>query len=213
MAGTSHRMTSPARPYRVVKRMVDVIVALTGLLVLSPVLVIVALLVRSRLGSPVLFVQDRVGRNERVFRLRKFRSMTDRTDAAGVLLPDADRLTRFGALLRSTSLDELPELWNVVMGDMSLVGPRPLHVRYLDRYSDEQKRRHEVRPGITGLAQVNGRNSLSWDERFQLDVRYVDEVSARVDISILQKTVSSVLRREGISEEGGPSMTEFKGSS
>jgi lipopolysaccharide/colanic/teichoic acid biosynthesis glycosyltransferase len=169
-------------------------------------------LVRVRLGSPVLFRQERVGLGERVFTLRKFRTMTDERDATGAFLPDADRLTSFGSMLRSTSLDELPELWNVLCGDMSLVGPRPLYVRYLDRYSVEQKRRHEVRPGITGLAQINGRNSVSWDDRFRLDVEYIDNISVRMDVKIIARTVRTVLARDGITEDGQATMTEFQGA-
>ena len=182
------------------------------LTMLSPFLAFVALAVWATLGSPVLFAQVRPGLAERPFRLFKFRTMTGAKGADGVPLPDQDRLTPFGRFLRSTSLDELPELWNVLRGDMSLVGPRPLLLEYLPRYSSEQARRHTVRPGITGWAQVCGRNALSWDERFRLDVWYVDNVALRLDISILLRTVGSVLRREGISSGSHATMQKFKGS-
>lgn len=182
-----------------------------ALLLLSPVLFMVMLLVRTKLGSPVLFAQQRPGLGGRVFRIYKFRTMTDARGADGELLSDSERLTRFGALLRSTSLDELPELWNVLKGDMSLVGPRPLLVEYLDRYTPEQARRHEVRPGITGWAQVNGRNALSWEDRFELDVWYVENRSLLLDVKILAMTVWTVLRREGISSAGEATMSEFLG--
>jgi lipopolysaccharide/colanic/teichoic acid biosynthesis glycosyltransferase len=198
--------------YRAVKRAIDATVSAFAILLLSPVLVVTALLVRIRLGSPVLFRQERVGLNERVFMLRKFRTMTDARDSQGALLSDADRLTSFGSVLRSTSLDELPELWNVLCGEMSLVGPRPLYVRYLERYSAEQKRRHEVRPGITGLAQVSGRNSVSWDERFRLDVEYVNNLSMRMDMKVIARTIGAVAGREGITEAGQATMTEFQGA-
>lgn len=193
------------------KRTFDTAVSLVGLLVLSPILLLVALLVRFRLGSPVIFAQDRPGFHGRTFRLYKFRTMTDARDVDGALLPDSDRLTCFGRFLRSTSLDELPELWNVLRGDMSLVGPRPLLVEYLDRYTPEQARRHEVRPGITGLAQVSGRNALSWEERFELDGWYVDNWTLWLDLKILAMTVWKVIRREGISSQGHATMPDFVG--
>ena len=194
------------------KRVIDVVGASTALVVLSPLLAVVALLVRVRMGTPVLFRQERPGRNGRTFVMTKFRTMTDRRDADGALLPDADRLTALGRWLRRTSVDELPELLNVVHGDMSLVGPRPLLVEYLPLYSDEQARRHEVRPGITGWAQVNGRNAVTWDERFALDVWYVDHRSTRLDVEILAKTVSQVFSGHGVSAPGHATMEPFRGS-
>lgn len=196
----------------VVKRAFDVTASLVGLIVLSPILLLVALLVRLLLGTPVIFAQDRPGLGGRIFRLYKFRTMTDARGVDGALLPDTERLTSFGRFLRSTSLDELIELWNVLKGDMSLVGPRPLLVEYLDRYTPEQARRHEVRPGVTGLAQVSGRNELSWDERFELDVWYVDNQTLWLDLKILTMTVWKVFRREGISSQGHATMSEFEGS-
>ena len=197
---------------RFLKRTFDATGALVLLTMFSPLLAIVALAVWATLGSPVLFAQVRPGLAARPFRLFKFRTMTAARGSDGMPLPDQDRLTPFGRFLRSTSLDELPELWNVLRGDMSLVGPRPLLLEYLPRYSSEQARRHAVRPGITGWAQVCGRNALSWDERFRLDVWYVDNVALRLDISILLRTVSSVLRREGISSGSHATMQKFKGS-
>lgn len=176
-----------------------------------PVLAIVALLVRIKLGSPVFFRQKRPGLNGRIFEMVKFRSMLDARDASGRLLPDAERLTAFGKSLRSASLDELPELWNVLRGDMSLVGPRPLLVHYLDRYSSRQARRHDVRPGITGLAQVMGRNAISWDEKFEWDVRYVETQSLWLDLKILFLTLRTVFFRTGISAQGDATMPEFRG--
>jgi lipopolysaccharide/colanic/teichoic acid biosynthesis glycosyltransferase len=177
-----------------------------------PLLAAVALIVRTRIGVPVLFRQARPGRDGRSFMLIKFRTMTDARDARGELLPDALRLTSCGRMLRATSLDELPELWNVLRGEMSLVGPRPLLVSYLDRYTAEQSRRHQVRPGITGLAQINGRNALDWEDRFALDVRYVDTCSFRLDIGILLRTIGNVLTRRGISQPGHATAQEFMGS-
>lgn len=193
------------------KRGIDVVGSAAGLAVLCPLMAVVAVLVRLRLGSPVLFHQERVGLGERAFRLHKFRSMTDDVDAEGRLLPDDQRLTPFGARLRSTSLDELPELWNVLVGDMSFVGPRPLPTRYLDRYRPQERRRHDVRPGITGWAQVNGRNEVQWDDRLAMDVWYVENHSLWLDLEILFRTLGAVLRREGISEAGGATMTELRG--
>lgn len=194
------------------KRGFDVGAAAAGLVLLAPLLGVVAVVVRCQMGRPVLFRQRRPGLKGQVFQLVKFRSMSDRRDGQGNLLPDAERLTRFSRFLRSTSLDELPELWNVLKGDMSLVGPRPLLVQYLDRYTPEQARRHHVRPGITGWAQVNGRNAVRWDERFALDVWYVDHVSLWLDLRILLRTVLSVLSRRGVSAEGEATMPEFKPS-
>lgn len=189
---------------------------LFAVILASPVwillLLIIALLVRIRLGGPVFFRQKRPGLRAQVFEMLKFRTMTDARDAAGNLLPDAVRLTPFGQFLRSTSLDELPELWNVLRGDMSLVGPRPLLVQYLERYSPRQTRRHEVRPGITGLAQVMGRNAISWEEKFEWDVRYVETQSLWLDLKILFLTVKAVLFRTGISAAGDATMPEFRGS-
>jgi len=193
------------------KRVFDVGLTLPTLVLLSPLFAVIALAVRVHLGGPVIFRQQRPGKNERPFTLYKFRTMRDVRGASGELLPDARRLTRLGAFLRSTSLDELPELINVLRGDMSLVGPRPLLMEYLPLYSSEQRRRHEVRPGITGWAQVNGRNALSWNEKFALDVEYVDRVGLCLDLRILLRTVVSVVRREGISHHGHVTMQPFRG--
>jgi lipopolysaccharide/colanic/teichoic acid biosynthesis glycosyltransferase len=192
------------------KRVLDVTVAGAALIVSLPLQTVVGVLVRRKLGAPVLFVQERPGKDERIFRLVKFRTMLE-PNVAGGLVTDAERMTPFGAFLRSYSLDELPTLWNVVKGDMSLVGPRPLLIRYLDRYTPAQRRRHEVRPGITGLAQVSGRNSIAWDEKFAKDVEYVDRRSLRLDSRIALRTFDRVLRRDGISDGEGPTMTEFMG--
>ncbi len=186
--------------------------ALLALTVLSPLLVITALLVRVKLGAPIIFHQTRPGLGTRLFRLHKFRTMTDARDANGELLPDEVRLTSFGKFLRSTSLDELPELWNVIRGEMSLVGPRPLLAKYLGRYSPVQLRRHEVRPGITGWAQINGRNALTWEQKFALDVWYVDHYSFWLDIRILALTVWKIIQRDGINEPGQATAQEFMGS-
>lgn len=194
------------------KRLFDVVGASVGLLVLAPVYCIVVLLIRSRLGSPILFRQVRPGLHGRPFQMIKFRTMRDAADSNGQPLPDADRLTPFGRWLRSTSLDELPELWNVLKGDMSLVGPRPLLMEYLPLYSPEQARRHELRPGITGWAQVNGRNAISWEEKFALDVWYVDNHNLWLDMKILYMTLRKVLVRDGISAEGEATMPKFTGS-
>ncbi|MBR5126526.1 MAG: sugar transferase [Oscillospiraceae bacterium] len=194
------------------KRILDAGFSALGLLVLSPVMLVTAVLVKKNLGSPVIFCQPRPGRDGKVFNLYKFRTMKDARDANGALLPDEERLTSFGKALRATSLDELPELWNILKGDMSLVGPRPLLVQYLPRYNDEQRRRHDVRPGLTGWAQVNGRNNISWEEKFQHDVWYVDHVSLLLDARILMMTVGKILRREGISAEGSATMEEFMGT-
>lgn len=189
----------------------DFTVALGVLLALALPLILIAVLVRWKLGAPILFRQVRPGVSGRPFEMIKFRTMTDKKDGSGELLPDAQRMTRFGTFLRSTSLDELPELWNVLKGDMSLVGPRPLLMEYLPLYSAEQARRHEIRPGITGWAQVNGRNALSWSERFQLDVWYVDNQSFLLDMRILWLTVRKVLVREGIAAQGEATMHRFTG--
>lgn len=197
---------------RYIKRPQDFLCALLALIVLSPVIGITAALVRLKLGSPVLFEQPRPGKNERIFTLYKFRTMTNQRDEKGNFLPDEVRLTRFGKLLRSTSLDELPELINILKGDMSVVGPRPLLVSYLSRYNAHQARRHEVRPGFTGYAQVHGRNAISWEEKFELDVRYVDHITFIGDWKIIFKTVWTVLKREGISSETSATMEEFMGT-
>ncbi|MBE6942626.1 MAG: sugar transferase [Ruminococcaceae bacterium] len=195
-----------------IKRLLDIVLSGLALIVLSPVLLVTAILVRTKLGSPVIFHQDRPGKDEKIFRLYKFRSMTDERDENGNLLPDEVRLTKFGKLLRSTSLDELPELWNIFRGDMSIVGPRPLLVKYLPLYNEEQKHRHDVRPGLTGWAQANGRNALSWEEKFRLDVWYVENLSFWVDVKTIFLTVKNVLRREGISSGTAATMEEFRGT-
>jgi len=193
-----------------VKRAIDVVVAAAGLVVLSPVLAVLAVLVRVRLGSPVLFRQERAGLHGQAFTLAKLRTMTDERGPDGALRPDAQRLTPFGAFLRSTSLDELPELVHVLRGEMSLVGPRPLPTAYLERYSPRQARRHEVRPGITGWAQVNGRNAAGWPERLEMDVWYVEHRSLLLDLRILWRTLRVVVAREGVAEDGQATMTEFR---
>lgn len=195
-----------------VKRCLDFVLSLLALILLSPVLLIVAVLVRIKLGTPVIFKQERPGRNEKIFRMYKFRTMTDQKDNEGRLLPDEIRLTSFGKKLRSTSLDELPELFNILKGDMSIVGPRPLLVRYLPLYNERQRHRHDVRPGFTGLAQVNGRNSISWEEKFEWDVKYVENLSFGLDVKIILQTVKTVLKREGISSGTSVTMEEFKGN-
>jgi sugar transferase EpsL len=197
---------------RFFKNISDRLSAAVGLALLSPVVCLLALLIRLRLGRPVLFRQLRIGLRDKPFAFLKFRTMTDERDVNGSLLPDDRRLTHFGQFLRASSLDELPQLWNVVKGDMSLIGPRPLLPQYVPRYTAEQRRRHEVKPGITGLAQVKGRNSLTWEEKFALDVWYVDHCSLRLDVEIISMTVISVLRREGISRAGHATMPEFQGS-
>lgn len=180
-----------------VKRFFDILISLVTLILLSPVLLVTAVLVKVKLGSPVIFHQERPGYHEKIFKLCKFRTMTDARDEKGELLPDEQRLTRFGKTLRATSLDELPELWNILNGDMSLIGPRPLLVRYLPYYTQEERKRHNVRPGLTGLAQVNGRNALGWEERFAYDLEYVNHVSFGMDLKIIFMTVSKVLKRSG----------------
>lgn len=192
-----------------IKRFLDITFSGLALLLLSPILLVVAILVRCKLGAPVLFHQERPGKNEKIFRLFKFRTMTDERDEDGNLLPDEIRLTKFGRLLRSTSLDELPELWNIFRGDMSIVGPRPLLVQYLQYYNSDERQRHNVRPGLTGLAQVNGRNALTWEEKFRYDVCYVKNVSFITDLKILCKTFACVFRRKGISGEGSATMEPF----
>lgn len=193
------------------KRLFDIVISSFALALLSPLLGVLSFLIRRRLGSPILFRQVRPGKDGKPFEMLKFRTMTDARGADGALLPDADRLTPFGRFLRSTSLDELPELWNVLKGDMSLVGPRPLLMEYLPLYSPEQARRHEVRPGVTGWAQVNGRNALSWEEKFALDIWYVDNRSFRLDLRIIVMTIGKVLKRSGIAADGEATMPRFNG--
>ena len=193
------------------KRLFDIVFSIIFLLCFWWLYIILAILVKKKLGSPVIFKQQRPGLNEKIFTMYKFRSMTDERDKDGNLLPDEDRLPRFGQLLRSTSLDEIPEIFNVLKGNMSLVGPRPLLVKYLSRYSKEQARRHEVRPGITGWAQVKGRNAISWEEKFKYDVEYVDNCSFLLDTRIICLTIKKVFVKEGISQEGNVTMEEFKG--
>lgn len=195
-----------------IKRLLDIVLSGLALVVLSPVLLVTAVLVRTKLGSPVIFKQPRPGKDGKIFNLYKFRSMTDARDAQGNLLPDEVRLTSFGKTLRTTSLDELPELWNILRGDMSIVGPRPLLVKYLHLYDEEQRHRHDVRPGLTGWAQVNGRNAISWEEKFKLDVWYVRNLRFALDVKILFLTVKKVFCREGISSETAVTMEEFKGT-
>jgi lipopolysaccharide/colanic/teichoic acid biosynthesis glycosyltransferase len=197
---------------RALKRVADAIAAAAGLILLSPVLLVVAIAIRWKMGSPVLFRQTRPGWKERPFELLKFRTMADVRDAWGNLLPDRERLTPLGAFLRRSSLDELPQLWNVLKGDLSLVGPRPLLMEYLPRYDEFERRRHEVKPGMTGWAQIHGRNELTWERKFELDVWYVDNWSVWLDLRILTRTVRAVVRREGISQAGHATMTEFQGS-
>lgn len=195
-----------------IKRPQDFLCALAAIIVLSPIMLITAILVRTKLGSPIIFKQERPGLDGKIFTLYKFRTMNDKKDENGNLLPDEVRLTSFGKKLRSTSLDELPELFNILNGDMAVVGPRPLLVRYLPRYNAHQARRHEVRPGFTGYAQVNGRNSITWEDKFDKDVYYVDHVTFLGDWKIIFQTVSTVLKREGISSDTSATMEEFMGS-
>ena len=195
-----------------IKRLLDFILSLIGLIILSPVLLIVAILVRIKLGKPVLFKQKRPGLNEKIFTLYKFRTMTDEKDEEGNLLPDSQRLTKFGKFLRTTSLDELPELINIVKGDMSIVGPRPLLVEYLEFYSETEKHRHDVRPGLTGFAQINGRNTIDWAKKFEYDIEYVKSVSLKIDLKIILRTVVKVFKRERISPKDSVSMSYFRGT-
>lgn len=197
---------------RYIKRILDAVCAVAALLLLSPVMVVTMLMVRKKLGSPVFFSQKRPGKGGQLFKMYKFRTMTEEKDLEGRLLPDERRMTEFGRRLRSTSLDELPELLNILKGDMSFVGPRPLLPEYMDLYTEEQRRRHDVRPGLTGLAQVNGRNGISWEERFMWDIRYVERVSFKGDLGIISKTVFKVLKREGITSGSGSTMEPFTGS-
>lgn len=195
-----------------VKRFLDILFSLLLLILLLPVFLILMILVKVKLGSPIFFKQDRPGKNGKIFKLYKFRTMTDAKDKDGNLLPDSERLTSFGKLLRSTSLDELPELFNILKGEMSFIGPRPLLVEYLDLYNEEQKHRHDVRPGLTGLAQVEGRNLLSWEERFKLDVEYVNNLTFITDLKILFKTIKVVFKREGVSSTTSQTMEKFTGT-
>lgn len=197
---------------RYFKRWFDIAISFFALLILSPLFLFIAVLVRLKLGAPVIFSQRRPGLNGKPFIIYKFRTMTNKKDESGNLLPDKDRLTKFGKLLRSTSLDELPELWNILKGDMSIIGPRPLLMEYLPLYNATQKRRHEVRPGLTGYAQVSGRNALSWDEKFHFDVEYVDQVSFMLDIKIFFMTIYAVLMKKGISSSSSVTMEEFLGN-
>ena len=198
--------------YKYVKRFFDIVSSLIAIIILSPVLVITAILVKIKLGSPVLFKQERPGLNHEIFTLYKFRTMTDEKDENGELLPDEIRLTKFGRFLRNTSLDELPELINILKGDMSVIGPRPLLVQYIPLYNEHQARRSEVRPGLSGWAQVNGRNTVSWKDKFDMDVEYVDNYNLVMDIKILFMTVLNVLKREGISSETSATMEVFMGT-
>ena len=196
-----------------IKRPMDFILSLLAIIVLSPVLGVTALLVRIKLGSPVLFSQERPGKDEKIFKMYKFRTMTDERDSNGNLLPDEDRLTKFGRMLRKTSLDELPELFCILKGDMSIIGPRPLLVKYLELYDENQKRRHEVRPGLSGLAQINGRNAISWEEKFEWDIKYVDNITFIGDIKIILVTLwKAFVKEEGINAEGHATMDEFIGN-
>lgn len=197
---------------RYLKRILDVIVSLLMLIILSPAYLFISIFVRIKIGKPILFIQERPGKDERIFKMYKFRTMTNKRDMNGQLLADELRMTSFGKKLRSTSLDELPELLNILKGDMSFVGPRPLLVKYLPLYNEEQKKRHQVKPGITGLAQVSGRNAISWETKFDMDCEYVENVSFNTDLSILLKTIVTVIKREGINSETSETMEEFKGN-
>lgn len=194
------------------KRLIDILVSSSALILLSPIFLLLIIIIRIKLGSPVFFSQKRPGKNGKIFKMYKFRSMTDKKDQNGNLLPDHERLPEFGQKLRGTSLDELPELWNILKGDMSLIGPRPLLPSYLSLYNEFQKRRHEVKPGLTGWAQVNGRNNLNWPERFKLDVEYVDNISLLTDIQIFIQTIEKVLKKDGISSEESVTMEPFRGN-
>lgn len=194
-----------------VKRILDFTLSLLALIVLSPLMLIIYILVRIKLGKPAIFKQKRPGKDEKIFTLYKFRTMTDEKDEQGNLLPDEKRLTKFGKFLRSTSLDELPELINIIKGDMAIVGPRPLLVEYLEYYTEEEKHRHDVRPGLTGLAQVSGRNTITWEEKFKKDNKYIKNITSINDLKIIIKTIGKVFKRDGISQEGNATMEKFKG--
>ncbi len=211
-------MNNKHKPYGIyekyIKRLLDIIFSFFALVLLSWLYLIIAVLVRIKLGSPVIFTQKRPGKDEKIFKLYKFRTMTDERDEDGKLLPDEVRLTKFGKILRKTSLDELPELFNILKGDMSIIGPRPLLIKYLPLYNDKQKRRHEVRPGLSGYAQVNGRNTISWEHKFEMDVEYVDHITFLGDVKILFSTIiKAFVKQEGISSSTSATMEEFKGTS
>ncbi|MFR5262997.1 MAG: sugar transferase [Christensenellales bacterium] len=193
------------------KRILDILICITGLIFISPILLVVALLVKIKLGSPIIFKQERPGLHGEIFKLYKFRTMTNEKNDSGELLNDEARLTEFGKKLRASSLDELPEIFNIIIGDMSIVGPRPLMVKYLPLYSEKQKRRHDVRPGLTGLAQISGRNAITWTERFNKDIEYVDNISLKLDMYIFLKTIYYVLKREGINSDTSATMEDFTG--
>lgn len=194
------------------KRLLDIVLSGIALIILSPIFLIIAIMVRVKLGSPVIFKQARPGKNEKIFNMYKFRSMTDEKDEEGNLLPDKDRLPKFGKTLRATSLDELPELWNIFKGDMSIVGPRPLLIQYLPLYNDYQKQRHQARPGLTGLAQINGRNAITWNEKFELDVQYTEQITFVNDVKIILSTVITVFKQEDISSNTSVTVEPFKGN-
>lgn len=195
-----------------IKRMLDFILSLIALIVLSPLMIIIGILVRIKLGRPVIFKQKRPGKNEKIFTLYKFRTMTDEKDEQGNLLADEKRLTKFGKFLRSTSLDELPELWNILKGEMAIVGPRPLLVEYLPLYNEEQKHRHDIKPGLTGLAQISGRNAIQWEEKFKEDIEYVNNITFIQDTKIILKTFIKVFKKDGINQEGNATMKKFEGT-
>lgn len=197
---------------RYIKRLLDILISLCGIILLSPVYLVVWILVRVKLGKPALFTQERPGKNGKIFKLYKFRSMTDERDEEGKLLPDEVRLTPFGKKLRSTSLDELPELFNILKGEMSVIGPRPLLIKYLPLYNETQKHRHDVRPGLTGLAQINGRNAITWEKKFEYDVEYVNQLSFLMDLKIFFGTIKAVLKRDGINSETDATMEAFTGT-
>lgn len=197
---------------RYFKRLLDVFCSLLAIFVFSPLIIILAILIRCKLGSPIFFVQKRPGKNEQIFSMYKFRTMSNKLDKHGKLLPDNERMTKFGKILRSTSMDELPELWNILMGHMSFVGPRPLLVEYLELYNEQQKKRHLVRPGLTGLAQVNGRNAINWEKKFSYDIKYVENITFIGDLLIIFKTMINVFKREGITDENQATVEKFKGT-
>lgn len=206
------RMQNKGIYRRYIKRPMDIILSLCAIVVLLPVMLIIALLVRIKLGSPVIFKQERPGLNEKIFTLYKFRTMTAEWDNKGKLLPDHLRLTKFGRMLRATSLDELPELFNILCGDMSIIGPRPLLIEYLPFYNEKQKHRHDVRPGLSGLAQVNGRNAISWEEKFDYDIDYVQNISLLLDLKLIAQTFLKVLKGEGINKDNSLTMEKFRGT-
>lgn len=195
-----------------IKRIIDIILSLLALIILSPLIIIIGISVRIKIGKPIIFKQKRPGKNEKIFILYKFRTMTEEKDEYGNLLPDEKRLTKFGKFLRSTSLDELPELFNILKGDMSIVGPRPLLVEYLPLYNEKQKHRHDVRPGLTGLAQINGRNSITWNKKFKEDIEYVNNITFMLDAKIVFKTVAKVIKKEGINQDENTTMKKFAGN-